>query len=104
MTTKQKGTHTPGPWKVEGKDDKWKLFYGDGLMIAEIHGRRPAIVEDGYNACLIAAAPELLEASILAYTTVAKMMGLIPNSHIGQISFILTNLEKAIAKATEGRE
>ena len=44
---------TPGEWKVEGKDDEWKLMTGDGRMIAVINGRRPAIIEDGINAHFI---------------------------------------------------
>ena len=69
-------THTPGPWKVDTGND------GDGIRVyqqrcrPELHGAQPLIAaldpgrdwiavpdtELGYNALLISAAPDLLEA------------------------------------------
>jgi len=45
-------THTPGPWKVVGREQVW-IPENDGTTI---------IVVDPDNAALIAASPELLEA------------------------------------------
>lgn len=45
--------HTPGPWK---HDETWGLIKHGKTEICALHSGNPA------NACLIAAAPELLEA------------------------------------------
>lgn len=56
-----KSKHTPGPWK---HDDTWGLIVAtDGSEIAACHaGRTGSATETKANACLIASAPELLEA------------------------------------------
>ena len=76
MYVSKNATHTPGPWKVDTGND------GDGIRVyqqrcrPELHGAQPLIAaldpgrdwiavpdtELGYNARLIAAAPDLLAA------------------------------------------
>lgn len=51
-------THTPGPWRVEGGLPWQPAVRAGGALIAETRNRN----DDGANARLIAAAPELLEA------------------------------------------
>jgi hypothetical protein len=85
--------HTPGPWVVyddsnDGKTNRMEIA-ARGKTVARIYHSVPE--EDWPNACLIAAAPDLLEALVEA--SVALRIG--HNS--------LTALEKAsaaIAKAT----
>jgi hypothetical protein len=53
--------HTPGPWRKEAHGDGWHILGNIGpekttVYVATAHGMRPN------DACLIAAAPELLEA------------------------------------------
>ena len=59
--------HTPGPWYVELSEDS-KVFeivrvVYPGEVIAEIPNGEHGSGEDEANACLIAAAPALLEAA-----------------------------------------
>lgn len=98
---KNKSTHTPGPWKVVGRDiradDYIKVGKGGYFSIAYM--ANPISRDDimDANARLIAAAPELLEACKIALSTIndeypkGEMMG--PKQA----------LKYAIAKA-EGRE
>jgi len=56
-------SHTPGPWRVLPAEvtSGWGLCVGsDRVIVAQIKG--PKNAEKTANACLVAAAPELLEA------------------------------------------
>ena len=54
--------HTPGPWTVDRTSKGWEVLpppeVDGGVAFVFDHGN----TEDNANACLIAAAPELLEA------------------------------------------
>jgi hypothetical protein len=87
MTIERKTTHTPGPWKaiggaVKGADGKY-------LHVSQYQGydeRGEHYEQRKANARLIAAAPELYEACVLAYR----------HSKTGTVQDFLA---KAIAKA-----
>lgn len=60
-----KAKHTPGPWRVERYFSKWLIGNGR-YLIAETAGSpahlgRASAERDAANACLLAAAPDLLE-------------------------------------------
>lgn len=57
--------HTPGPWRIVGVDGA--IYADNGIDVGLVHGvNREADESEDHemhaNACLIAAAPELLEA------------------------------------------
>ena len=86
MTT----THTPGPWHVTGD--------AEGTMITDDTGKQLAVwplqggtLEQCANACLIAAAPDLLAAAIDALETFERRFPDSPTAH---------DLRAAIARAT----
>jgi len=65
MSKKPTGCYTPGPWKADGvfigtdEEDTQTIAYIDNHR----NRRQRSVEEDHANACLIAAAPELLEAA-----------------------------------------
>jgi len=64
--------HTPGPWRVAGENcpECWQIENSEGDFIAQCEDRRGFASLDAVgNACLIAAAPDLL----------AALKGLIPD-------------------------
>lgn len=110
MTTKTKGTHTPGPWKYEritiGHPDNWRnpivtapgnyiarLFCAESTVAGMTADGLTTLDEAEANAALIAAAPDLLEACQL----VADHCG----DHGDERSFrAIKAARAAIAKAT----
>lgn len=85
--------HTPGPWF--NARDLWACIttapLGFGDVIAEV-SRTPPDDEQRANARLIAAAPDLLAALILAQDTLGDLEG----SHWNEV---MGKLDAAIAKA-----
>ena len=77
--------HTPGPWEIREEEYDETLGYLEPTIIAnadldkglihEIATIRIGLEETPANACLIAAAPELLEASKKLVNEVSSMMG-----------------------------
>ena len=61
---------TPGPWIVEGKHGNRHWITVDNNIVAEVLNNPSVNIdeESEANARLIAAAPELLEALVLAYS------------------------------------
>lgn len=53
-------THTPGEWKLAGREVLGQSFAGTWCLICKVSGGSPRAADA--NARLIAAAPELLEA------------------------------------------
>lgn len=90
--------HTPGPWFA--RESKQTLTiesaHNDGIVVARIGSNDTCLFSDESNACLIAAAPELLEA-------LRHIQGLV----CGKSKLTVTELEivetinVAIAKATK---
>lgn len=56
MSKRTKSKHTPGPWTMEDKGDRFEVM-GHGDWIATAHG---GYAGDQENAILITAAPDLL--------------------------------------------
>jgi hypothetical protein len=74
-------THTPGPWVVDdGRKLKRKKLRSELLMVVAEKGGMPGIIvnqgvvtaTDEANARLIAAAPELLEAALVALDAITR--------------------------------
>jgi hypothetical protein len=101
--------HTPGPWIQKGNAIFRKLDSGLTEKIATVHGGK--FGNPHPNACLIAAAPELLEAAKLA-AKLCKLITQWANAEQPVSYFIMDKIvylaqdnvqpAKAIAKA-EGR-
>lgn len=101
-----KTMHTPGPWREYDRNDQGDVYLcgdGDGLAVAivlqssipHIEGRTEA------NACLIAAAPELLE-------VVTKVRSLLAEHDLDEVHPLaivnaIASMDDAIAKATSER-
>ena len=86
--------HTPGPWKAKAKSTHWLIFAPDESEIGMVY--RP---DTRANAHLIAAAPDLLEASKRLLDAVCpEYDGMYPQP----IRDAVEQLDDAIAKA-EGR-
>jgi hypothetical protein len=88
--------HTPGPWRVGYGFAETGVFSADGeTLVANTHGsarnfsREEQIAEQDANACLIAAAPDMLAALEAALST-----GVLEHGGIADI------VRAAIAKAT----
>lgn len=77
--------HTPGPWNVDGPTLK-----GNGYNIGSVNSHRTT--EGMANACLIAAAPDLIAALIIASISIHEFW---PNSPC------LKEIDAAIEKATK---
>ncbi len=102
-------THTPGPWVQKGNGIFYRLSSGLTEKIATVHGGK--FGDPHPNACLIAAAPELLEAAKLA-TKLCKLITQWANAEQSASYFIMDKIvylaqdnvqpAKAVAKA-EGR-
>ena len=85
--------HTPGPWRVVG------FTHSDGV-ISESTGEGIArVIENRYDAYLIAAAPTMYEALHLAQKCIAGLIDRFPQS-CNDARSILYYVEKALAQAT----
>ena len=85
--------YTRGPWKTEGEGIHALIRGGDATIVAVRH-RLPADVHEA-NARLIAAAPELLEALMLAESVYRQNC-----VNEGEPSSVLDAMQAAILKAT----
>lgn len=84
-----KTTHTPGPWSPHSYVGNWAAVHSENGLLKNI-----ALVTGGEpDACLIAAAPDLLEALNQAVTSMQDSG--YPNSHVA-----VRAARAAIAKAT----
>lgn len=95
--------HTPGPWEYDktGKYYTGKVVRMNGHLIAkmcESTTHRPG--ETDACAALIAAAPELLLACQFAAQWYSDNIDIMPVA----FQTVASELERVIAKATEGRE
>jgi len=106
-------THTPGPWEVRSHGTEEgsyvPIYTEDGLWIAEAMGRgglRKSKVgpdkndEIAFNAALIAAAPDLLEALVDALNLIQKDLRL----DIHEDTSCVGRIKAAIAKATSTQQ
>jgi hypothetical protein len=97
-TQNQQAQHTPGPWEANGSRVDVPPAYPVPLIIATC-----SITHDGgqdaANARLIAAAPELLEASKLATQSLSNNGTWLPDEYADAFRA----LNQAIAKATVGQ-
>lgn len=84
--------HTPGPWMVQNGKIVEKCY--NGFVIADVRNATEVMADEA-NACLIAAAPELLEAckAYIRYCDDGE----------GEIAPMYKTMKAAIAKA-EGEE
>lgn len=81
---------TPGPWYNATKKDSFQ-----GLIYSEVTGENIAITYNPNNAALVAAAPDLLEACILAQELICGLL-----YHIdAENKIVLPALDAAIIKA-----
>lgn len=95
MTTQ----HTPGPWRVlrpsSGVDHNWHVTDEMDTFVAHVFGFSHAVDEQSrINACLIAAAPDLLDA-LEAARRLIELISPLEGDEMRQIN-------RAIAKATGG--
>ena len=87
--------HTPGPWMATGHetDPRWQVFYrhssGGLVRVAICDDDR----DDGANARLIAAAPDLLDACKAALNWLSRC---------GQEGLVREEIEKTVKKAEGG--
>jgi hypothetical protein len=92
--------HTPGPWKLRhtGKHDGDRCLYAATRDICRIDGGPGDDHEQFANACLIAAAPELL-GLLKRFATIAQSM---PEPFVGEWNWpeLAKEARKVIAKAT----
>ena len=109
-------SHTPGDWHVAHDDAYFVLSYRNGIatVVADTNVigedlRIPGDEEAEANAHLIAAAPELLEASIDALDTLEKLRADLVEvdaelhaQRIAVIDLSVASLCAALAKATGG--
>jgi hypothetical protein len=91
--------HTPGPWVVyedsdDGKTNRMEIA-ARGKTVARIYHSVPE--EDWPNACLIAAAPDLLEALVICEGNIASLLA---SNHPKIYGMWLDVVRAAIAKAT----
>jgi hypothetical protein len=99
MTNENK--HTPGPWELlEEMDGRHELMSSEGDWIATIN---TFSVVDEANARLIAAAPELLEALVIALPLVEASYLDHEGSANGDAIFGALEVIKAILAKAEGR-
>lgn len=87
--------HTPGPWKLATRKEGWVVKTRDGCVLAGVSQFPPPAEmapQCEFNARLIAAAPELLEA-----LKKARRFVLSSNDPVG---LELIEIDSAIAKAT----
>ena len=92
--------HTPGPWTVSDKTDgACPVVLFDGFRrVCKVHGMPGQLFA---NACLIAAAPDLLEAlSDAAAMLEVYTAGKANAATRGQAVSTIRDARKAIAKAT----
>lgn len=88
---------TPGPWHIEDMDDAGDLYIADvdghpiAILRAWLFGETPTAA----NACLIAAAPELL---LFAEELVGLILNPTDDSYLDSAE--LRNMRRTIARAT----
>lgn len=83
--------HSPGPWKTVMAYG-YKIKAADGRIVATLPTHCPLTRENPANACLVAAAPDLLEACSLVLDELDSQLE--PDDHTKQM------LRSAIARAT----
>lgn len=82
--------HTPGPWSFRTNPNYSLDFFGGGIaMICNVR-----IANQDANACLIAAAPELLETLLLCYDHCRLHSPEVERNNVGEA------VRAAIKKAT----
>lgn len=89
-----KAKHTPAPWEVNNLEEAETVFYIGGQSGSIASAWNKGGGEGEANARLIAAAPDLLEALILAYSFMVT-----DPQHQGRN--ILHTIQEAITKATQ---
>jgi hypothetical protein len=94
--------HTPGPWYAKYIGDRKPIGSNELIGVYQVNDGTRLIAEplSEANARLIAAAPDLLEALLLAYAALDNLPGSIAHDLIGD--HVFEAAEAAIAKA-EGK-
>lgn len=106
VDSKQEVMHTPGPWELDGPstthvtdEDYHAIRAGCGFWSGSKNQREPGFSITGHmsaaDACLIAAAPDLLAALIDLHAQVSKFC-----EEEGEADFYTGRADAAIAKAT----
>lgn len=96
--------HTSGPWKYS-KENGVLEIWNQNTFVARINDRHKYhSVDDEANACLIASAPELLEALDGVIQILRNYQGDIPACIEADLYGPLKDAYAAIAKATGGAE
>ena len=92
---------TPGPWKFRKNfNGSIDLFGEDGNRVILTDFR---LINEQHNICLIAAAPELLEAAIALFNDASDRDEVIDHDNVGDGEMMYADwaaLKKAIDKAT----
>lgn len=109
--TNQTTKHTPGPWR-QGINFPSRIIAGDGDNSRIVAGTCLPVDEDSpneielANACLIAAAPDLLAALKRTYSTLgdAAIRGTRAKPTVEELNGIMDDLRAAIAKAEGSSE
>ena len=101
MEKLQEAQHTPGPWRFDGDWHRLPTIFGPKKAIATIEktgfpNRSDHTPEQAANACLIAAAPELLAA--LRWLRAFWQPG--SDHDTQEVQHALATTDAAIAKAT----
>ena len=102
--TSNTAKHTPGPWKITGRETLDRYGYQRVTIRGGIPDAIDTIVTVGNNeanARLIAAAPDMLAALGLAYGELVTMGYAVDTQHQPQYQSTLRDIESIIAKATQ---
>lgn len=91
--------HTPGPWHSRKTvSGMFEILDANRDPVFRIRG---GVTPTAHDARLIAAAPDLLEASEIARALIAQMLGTLRDQGITGAFCMPTKLTAAIAKATQ---
>jgi len=95
--------HTPGPWTVDNEDGR-TIYSAIGSEIAVTSLRPKEVMDDGsllnrkvYNAKLIAAAPDMLDALITAKDAIDDLMD-IADGYDKDLEKVLAAIKKATSE------
>lgn len=103
-TKKQSVSHTPGPWEAFVDDEgTWEVVLQDAESLTVLKLEDSAELSQEANARLIAAAPELLEASEILNSELHDYMMKHEKVFDDGILDAILSLRAAIAKAERGK-
>jgi len=102
----EKPKYTPGPWTLWVNSGRWGLNASDGWPVLKCDSREGYLSEENKaNACLIAAAPELLDAANNALNEITNAMECFCDDEVEftDLKLAANLLREAITKA-EGKK